>query len=295
MEKPKNKAKLSWRDLKSGDASSKKRPVSARARMRSFGFYFKRAAALGVLGALGWGSYYIYQSGVIQDAFTPASGAVKRFEFKTDGAISAKWAYDYLGIPRGSALSDVNIFFVKELFEGISQVREADISRIYPETLRVEISEYKPIARIGVRIDSRIEFFMMSREGKFFKPVCIPDEVVTKLPAVTGIRMIFTADGPMDYPQAEAFAKLLDAASEKLPDHFATWKSINLSELSSLTMPLITVKTQDGVLIIFAGKDYEKQLDRLEYILRYAKEKSLINIEQIDLSLSDRADVKLLD
>ena len=47
--------------------------------------------------------------------------------------------------------------------------------------------------------------------------------------------------------------------------------------------------------ISFDTKELEKQLDRLEYILRYAKEKPLNKIERIDLSLKERADVKIAD
>ena len=70
------------------------------------------------------------------------------------------------------------------------------------------------------------------------------------------------------------------------------WAEINVQDIDSV-VKLIAATTEDGVKIIFAPQDYPKQFDRLEYVLRYSKENKLQDIKQIDLSLRERADVKL--
>ena len=94
---------------------------------------------------------------------------------------------------------------------------------------------------------------------------------------------------------AALIKEFLKLAKHALPEEVQNWRAINVSEIDSLTLPLITVSRIDGGTIIFAPKELEKQLDRLEYILRYAKEKPLNKIERIDLSLKERADVKIAD
>ena len=68
-----------------------------------------------------------------------------------------------------------------------------------------------------------------------------------------------------------------------------------MRELDSVTLPLIIVKTEEGAQIVFATQDYQKQFDRLDYILRYSQQRPLKSIERIDLSLRDRADVRISD
>ena len=56
------------------------------------------------------------------------------------------------------------------------------------------------------------------------------------------------------------------------------------------------IEIKNDIKIIFAAKDYPKQFERLEYIMRYyAKENKRQEIKQIDLSLKERADVKPKD
>ncbi len=264
-----------------------------RARLKSWKTHFLRIIAAGVVALLCWGAYEALSSGALQDIFSPKAGKIKRFELKTDGVISAAWIFKYLDIPKDAALSDVNIFFLKELLDSVGQIKSVNISRKYPDTLRVTISEHEPIAKIAVRPDSKIEYYLLSGDGKFFKPICISDETVAKLPSIRGIRLVLSDSGPLDYPLANVLDEFLKRSQEKMPVESMKWRTIDLSELSSLTAPLISVISENGAKYVFSAKDFEKQLDRLDYILKYSARKPLIGITRIDLSLSDRAVVEL--
>ena len=177
----------------------------------------------------------------------------------------------------------------------MGQINSATIERVYPDILRILISEHKPFMRTAVKIDYQVRLYAMSPDGVFFQPVCIPDEVLQSMPFLEGYVPVFEDNEPMRYKNAARINEFLKLAKRALPEEVQNWRAINVSEIDSLTLPLITVSRIDGGTIIFAPKELEKQLDRLEYILRYAKEKPLNKIERIDLSLKERADVKIAD
>ena len=296
MAKNQHKKPATWRDLKDGSTTSKRRaPLSWRARLRAVWIWTKRAAAVAAVAGLCVGAYYLYQNTYIEEIFSGKTEQIKQIDFKTDGYITGKWLNEFLRIPAKSKLSDINIFALKQALESMGQIKSATIERVYPDILRILITEYKPFMRVAIKIDYQVRLYAMSPDGVFFRPVCIPDKTLASMPFLEGYMPVFEDNEPMRYKNAERLNEFLNISRKALPQEAAGWRSINVSEIDSLTLPLITVTRIDGGSIIFAPQDYEKQLDRLEYILRYAKEKPLNKIERIDLSLKDRADVKIAD
>lgn len=296
MPKKQHKEPATWRDLKDGSSASKRHaPLSWRARLRSVWVWSKRLCVAAMLAAICAGAYYLYQNTYIEEIFSGKTERIKQIEFKTDGYITGKWLNDFLRIPAESKLSDINIFAIKQALESMGQINSATIERVYPDILRILISEHKPFMRTAVKIDYQVRLYAMSPDGVFFQPVCIPDEVLQSMPFLEGYVPVFEDNEPMRYKNAARINEFLKLAKRALPEEVQNWRAINVSEIDSLTLPLITVSRIDGGTIIFAPKELEKQLDRLEYILRYAKEKPLNKIERIDLSLKERADVKIAD
>ncbi len=291
--KDKRTKSQSWKDLKNVDDSKKKRPISGRARWKFVGKIFNKFLIFLFIFVIAGVLYFAYNSGFVGDILSPKTDRVKFFDYSTNGCISKDWAYKYIDYPKSESLSKIDIFFIKKILEDIGQIRYAEVKKVYPNTLKVEILEHEPMARISTKINSQIETFIMSTEGKFFKPVCIPDDQINTLPYIGGIKMVFANGLPMDYPMASRVKEFLNAANEKYQKIAASWNIIDLSELSRLTVPVITVTTKDNLKIIFAAKDYEKQLERLDYILKYEKENPQHTFLQIDLSLKNRADVKV--
>lgn len=296
MARKQNKKPATWRDLKDGSSSSRRHaPLSWRARLRALWTWSKRAFAAIALACLCAGAYYLYQNTYIEDIFSGKTELIKQIEFKTDGFITGKWLNEFLRIPAKTKLSNINIFALKQALESMGQIKSATIERVYPDILRILISEHKPFMRAAVKIDYQVRLYAMSPEGVFFQPICIPDKVLDSLPFLEGYLPVFQDNEPMRYKNAALLEEFLKISRSALPEEVDAWRSINVSEIDNLTLPLITVARKDGGTIIFEPRNFRKQLDRLEYVLRYAKEKTLNKIERIDLSLKDRADVKIAD
>ena len=113
------------------------------------------------------------------------------------------------------------------------------------------------------------------------------------MPRLDGWAPRFDGAVPQPCKFAPEIAGFLGAAHAALPAVARGWKSIDVSDLGSLTLPLLKVVDASGMEIIFAPKDYKKQFGRLEYILRYQRENPLTVIKRIDLSIKGWAPVKI--
>jgi len=283
-----------WKGLRDGSAKGKSRakPVSWRARLRSVWVWTKRIAAVAAVCALGYGAYYAYENIYFEEILGADSRPIRQIAFKTDGAIGGAWMNSYLKIRNGSKLTDVNIFSLKQAIDALTQIKSSEVERVFPDTLRITISEHKPMAKIIVRVDYEDRIFLMSDEGVFFRPICISDADIAKLLYISGIKTPFSGSAPATYPDAARLKEFIDFAKSENPEHFAVWYAVDVSEISSITLPLLTVTTKDGVAIVFEPKDYKKQFDRLQYILRYIKENPFNRVEKMDLTLKENSLVK---
>ena len=177
------------------------------------------------------------------------------------------------------------------MLKALSQVKTAEVERIYPDKLRITISEHRPMAKTIIKIDTRTVLYLISPEGVFYEPICLNDEYVKRLPLITSCNVVFDGRTPKNLKCAKKLEEFLAYTQAKLP--MKRWARIDVRDLESIA-PIITATSENGIKIIFAPTDYPKQFDRLEYVIRYSKENNkLQDIEQIDLSLKERADVRL--
>ncbi len=278
-----------WRGIINQD-KSKAKTVSWRAKLRIFFVRVKYALVVLAVCAIIYACYNLYTTAFFDDIFGVGSKKITRIEFKTDGVITPRWIGSYIKLQKNSKLADVNIFAIKSNLENLTQVKSATVERVYPDKLRITISEHKPMAKAYAEIDMRTVLYLVSPEGIFYEPICLNKSYVEKLPEVVGYNLNFNGRTPQNLKCADKLMEFLAYSQAKRP--MDSWVSINVKELEGV-VPLISATTPEGVKIIFAPKDYPKQFDRLEYVLRYSKENKLQDIKQIDLSLKERADVKL--
>lgn len=294
MPKKKTGDSTDWTSLKKGPSkNARRKPVSWRARFRSLWVWTKRTAAVALLGLVGYGCYYAYENIYFDEIFGMDSELIRHIELKTDGAISGKWLNEYLKIKRGTKLSDVNIFAVKQSLDALTQIKSSKVERIYPDILRITVSEYKPIAKILLKIDYENRIYLMNRDGIFFSPVCIAPEKIDSLKFIEGMKISFDGKTPAPYAKAKKIEEFFNAARAQMPREFENWNSVDVSQLDSITLPLITVKNKSGVKYIFKPTEYSRQLDRLEYIMKYMRENPMSEAEEIDLTLNDWSVMKL--
>lgn len=286
-----SKKTQSWQDLK--PSSKKHEKVSWRARLKFVFTWVKRIVLLCVLCAITFGAFYIYQNGIIEKLLTPSTEELKETIYKTNGKISKDWAKKYGYLPKPQNLAQIDVKQIQSSLLQISQIKSANVAKIYPDKILIEIEEYTPSARVAIAQNNRVREYLISKEGVFFSPICIKKDDIADLPWLTGIPIASKGTKFINYPLVSNVDFLIKEARKALPKNFATWRTINVSKLSSVTLPIMIVSTSENVKIVFHAENIKFQLEKLEYILRFFEEEGLVNIEKIDLTLKDKAIVSL--
>ncbi len=290
----KRKTSSDWRDLKKGSPTkgSRRKPMSWRARFRAIWNWTKVFAIVGAVVAICVGAIYAYKNFYFSDVFGDEGEPISRIELKTDGGIKGAWLNNYLKIKRGAKLSDVNIFEVKHLLDMLSQIKSSKVERIYPDILRITISEHRAVAKVVLRVDYENKLYAISPEGFFFVPVCHSQEELDSLKFIDGLNPTFEGSLPAQFKEMPKLIEFLNASKARASEEYAKWKSIDVSQMNSATLPLLRAVDQNSIIYIFKVGDYPRQFDRLEYILLYMKENPIESVEKIDLTLSEWSVVK---
>ena len=277
-----------WKDI-GKSKSSKKAPLSFEAKFRKFAIFCKIGGFVLLLAALGFGAYKAVQLGFVDDIlYNKNQVAKKLFLDNPDGKISPKWIREYLGIKKATPIDKIDLLGLKKKIENVNQVSSAKVERVYPDQIKICITEKKPIAKVNTNNG----VLLMSANGEFFEPICYAVEEIDAFVELTGIKILKQGKKYVAYPMAKTVNELFAETKKMLPAVFNTYQRVDLSDLHSKVSPLLEVYTNEDVKIIFLATDFNRQLSKLEYVLRYAKDKS-VRGAQIDLSLEGRTDMKL--
>lgn len=281
----------SWKALKKRKANPKnKRAASTwRARLRKMWKISRLILWLCLVCGLAGGLYYACQRLNFSQLVSTNAPAIRTIEFKSDGVITSGWLGKLLSIPKDSTLSDINIFELRKTLEDISQIRTANVERVYPDVLRIVVVERKPIAKIELDSVQKSSEFLVADNGFIFRPICYSAEQMAKFIRIEDAN--FTKD--RRFMDAEKFAKFVEYARKRFPSEVDTWQVANVSQMRSLTFPIIKIRTSGGTLIIFDITNPQEQFDKFDNVLRYSKGKSLNDFEKIDLTLKGSASAKL--
>ncbi len=222
---------------------------------------------------------------------------VKNIEIRTNGVLTRALILPFLNLPKDIGIMNVDIFELQSRLESIGQIREAEVERQFPDSLKITIHEYLPIVKlICVNELGKRQGLLVSKEGNVFKGYGYSKQKLQSLPYLTGIQLYKTGKSFKRIAYMNYVDELLSCARLESPHLFKYWKSISLEYCLYGNQDLgafIKVKTKNIGEIIFAPEKFELQLGRLNSIISYASKQKLATIERIDLSLENQAVVKV--
>lgn len=223
------------------------------------------------------------------------SRPIERIQFQTNGVLPDGWLGRAIDLRPGTPMMEVDIHQLKEQLEAQGQVASASVQRVFPSDLRIVVRERIPAMRLAVAgADGQRRVRLVARDGTIYDGVGYPKGAIQSLPFVQPHRR---PDGAM-FPLhgIERVSELLEHAKRKAPGIYRTWRVISLEHYSGdLELPgeLIEIRSTLVPRVIFsASGDFGRQMDRLEYILRYVESRGGQSIERIDLSLRGAAAVQ---
>jgi cell division septal protein FtsQ len=245
------------------------------------------AGAAAVLGALGWVAWIVTDV-LREDAKKlPAvarADPVRHFELLTRGVLDEAWLRQALALPPTASLLDLDLEQLRARLLAHGQVNAATITRKFPDTLSVQLTERSPVVRVKVQVgDKEPKTLLVARDGVVFEGVGFDPAMVETLPWLDGVTPRSQGNGFLPFTEIEPAANLLAKARWEAVHLYQTWMVVSLARLSSDRE--IEVRTRQGTAIVFAADgDFFLQLARLNSMWERLGASSR-SASKIDLSL----------
>ncbi|NBQ57319.1 MAG: FtsQ-type POTRA domain-containing protein [Opitutaceae bacterium] len=201
----------------------------------------------------------------------PAAAAVPLGapRLETDGFLGADpgWLARTLALPRGASLIGLDLDELRERLLTHSQVRTAVLTKIFPSSLRVRITERMPVARVMAQLaNGEPQAFLVARDGVVFPGIGYEIAMLNSLPWLEPMKLARTANGFQAIEGMGAASDLIAKAQLEAEHLYSSWRVVSLARLNADAE--IEVRTASGGTIVFsATTDYFTQLANLDLTL----------------------------
>ena len=235
-----------------------------------------KAIAVLLIGCVSlWGGYEIFQTWETNPAKIKApvkSAPVKNISLRGQNLVlDQPWVVRTLALPKNADLMELDLYALRERLLASGQVRAAELTRKFPDTLLVSIEERSPVARINARFgDGNPEEFLVARDGIVYRGACYKEDVTKSLPYLAGVALKRSNGKLQPIEGMETVADLLSTARTNVPGLYHNWSIIDLQKLGSDGQ--ITVQSGEAGAVTFGTReDFYKQIARLDYIIDQSK------------------------
>lgn len=279
-----------WREI---PQQVRPRAMSGEGRRRVAMNAVKASMGVVALALVGWGAWEV--SGVLRANPDSMPGAVKSDKVKslnlvTDGVLDRNWLARSLAIPSNATLMSLDLAQLRVKVLADPQVSSADISRNFPDTLSVRISERSPVVRMMAQGDSGApKMLLVARDGVAFEGTGYDPAMVATLPWIDGVKLTRAGSSLAPIEGMKAVSELLATSRLEAENLYRTWKVISLERLASDGE--IDVTTKDGLKVIFGTKeDYLLQVARLDLLVDSSTDRTR-PLREVNLSLGAQVPV----
>ncbi len=260
-----------WREVIAGDDA---RPLNRTGRRRvvvdGVRLWFMVAAA-GVSLVLGYAGWGVWRANPARLAAPADSAPLREIAVRTDGVLGLAWVEATLQIAPGAGIMELDLPALRARLLASGQVRDAVVTRRFPDVLAVIMEERSPVIRARVLSDEgELSNLFVARDGAIFFGERYDEGLVNSLPWLAGVAFSRTVSetGPGFAPVAgmEALSELLGTTRASAPGLAKNFQVISLARYAS--DGVLLVRTPEVAEIVFGTRDYfYRQLGRLDYIL----------------------------
>jgi cell division protein FtsQ len=224
--------------------------------------------------------------------------AIQKVEVQTDGVIAPEQLRKWTGIKSGANLIALDLAAVKRNLEMIPTVASVSIERILPRTLRIRVTERKPVAQVNVPRAGgangiAVSVFQLDADGFVMLPLDPRDRVISlaqitrQLPVITGVNIYqLQAGHRVDSPQVQSALRLIAAFA-----HSPMTGLVDLRRIDVLSPNAIVVTTEQGSEITFGLENLEQQLSRWRQVYDLGQRNNK-TIASLDLAVENNVPVR---
>lgn len=255
-----------------------------------------------VLGALVWGGWHVVGALRANAKTMPAAAKaapIKRVELHTatGGALDDAWLVRTLALPKGISLVELDLERVRERVLADGQVVSVTMTKQFPDTLRVQVTERTPVARIKVGTGTAEQVYLVARDGVVYLGTNYDRGMLDTLPWLAGFSLKPQGAGFQPIRDMAVVADLLATAQYEATHLYMNWQIVSLDRLELDRE--IDVTTKNGSRVTFTSKtDFLPQLAKLDKILENLRDPARFPGARqarvrIDLSLGSEVPVML--
>lgn len=272
--------------------------MSVEGRRRVVWNALKTVLVSAVLVGLAWAGYEM--ASALRGDPKPFSGAaqaapVSEIVLITDGVLDQEWLVRTLALPKNASLIELDLYQLQAALLATTQVRSAALTRNFPSTLTVSLSEHSPVARIMAQIGrDEPRMFLVAREGKVFDGIGFDEEMIETLPWLDGVKLVRQDENFLPIAGMDTVAELLGKAKLEAEHLYRTWRIVSLARLESDGE--IEVRDKNVSKIYFGThEDFFRQLARLDLLLDTARLQTEKSPNVINLSIGSQVPVTFDD
>lgn len=241
---------------------------SAAARQRNARILAFLCTILLIAGVAG-GAWYGVREGMRRFFWENADYVLTEIEIKTDGPLTREQITVATGIREGVNIFTIDLAKAREALVMMPQVEHAEVERMQPNKIVIEIAERKPVAWIAAKYDEdptlHAKSFLVDRRGVLMKARNQLPEYF-HLPVIYGVATDnFDPGETVATPELKAALDLLRLTADK-PEQFQAC-SIDLSRGYCMV-----VTDQRHAKITFGLEHIDRQIERLGLVLEHVEE-----------------------
>jgi cell division protein FtsQ len=267
---------------------------ASRARLAAFAFC--------VLGGTVFGLYLFWRTGewtLDKFVYENSEFAIQSVEVQTDGVIAPEQLRRWTNVKPGANLIALDLASVKRNLEMVPVIDEVSVERVLPRTLKVRVTERRPVAQVNVPTAVAaggivVSVFQLDMNGYVMKPLDprqreIPLSLIgAQLPAIMGLNVYQLQPGRrVESPQAQAALRLIAAFK-----HSPMAGLVELRRVDVSLPGVVVATTGQGGEITFGLENLEQQLGRWRAVYDYGKRMNKGDIATLDLAEANNNPVR---
>lgn len=249
-----------------------------------------------------FGLYLFWRAGewtLDRFVYENAEFAIHHVDVQTDGVITTDQLRRWSGVQSGANLIALDLAAVKRNLELEPLVGSVSIERVLPRTLKIRVTERRPVAQVNVtRVDGAkgmmVVVYQLDATGMVVQPIDarmreIPLSQVKDgpLPEITGVNVAqLQAGHRVTQPQALAALQLISAFNRS-----PMARLVDLRRLDVSAPGVVVVTTKPGGEITFGLQNVEQQLRRWREVYDLARSRNKV-IVSLDLAVANNVPLR---
>lgn len=211
----------------------------------------------------------------------------KKLVFSTNGILTEAWLKSHLSMPWGKDLLSINLEKLQTRILRYHQIKAVDISREFPDTLKITLTERTACSKIFVLKDSEKSIRLISKEGFIFPPVGYKKEMIRLLPTISNIpQKLIIKDEILGFC---FISEMIDFLKENAKDLLLNLRCISLQNFDPFLQKhwhCVDLELRNSFTIVFPLASPEKALNKLKSILNALSKKQRNSLRKINVALT---------